>query len=318
MKDVHPGSLTILLAALLTPLQAASPPRPFGKLIDVGGRRLHIACMGTASPAVILISGAGEFSFDWSLAMPLIAKTHRVCAWDRAGYAWSDMSPGFERLSAVTEDMRTLLSKAGVNPPWILAGHAMGTIYARDYQRRFPKDVVGLVLVDPMPEEDVQVVMFGNTVSLIDMADHDLVSWPLRPYGPSRTSPPPRKPAPGERVASPFDRLAPPWQAARGWALGRLFTELEGLSDAQALDVMESERAGFSDLYNARHAPPGDLPVVVLSRGKDTTPAIASMQEEQGRISSHSVHKLVQSAGTQIHIERPELVADALNDLTKR
>src|SRR5579863_7075276 len=195
------GGLALISAA------AVSPPAPTGQLIDVEGRKLHLICRGEGSPAVILESGAGEFSLDWALAMPEIARLTRVCAWDRAGYAWSDMSPHFEELDATAEDMRALLRRVGIPPPWILAGHAMGALYARDYLRRFPDDVVGLVLVDPMPEEDLQVKMFGNTVSLIDMADHDLVAWPVRPFAPSRTSPAPERPSPERGLAPPFDRL---------------------------------------------------------------------------------------------------------------
>ena len=65
------------------------------------------------------------------------AKVTRVCAYDRAGYAWSDMSPGFERFSAIAADMRELLRKAGINPPWILAGHALGALKQRSTTGQF-------------------------------------------------------------------------------------------------------------------------------------------------------------------------------------
>jgi len=119
-------------------------------MIAIDGRQLHLVCSGTGNPTVILESGAGEFSFDWALAQPAIAKTTRVCAWDRAGYAWSDMGPGFEQFSAVARDMQSLLQRAGISTPYILVGHALGGLYPRDYQRRFPQQVAGLVLVDPM------------------------------------------------------------------------------------------------------------------------------------------------------------------------
>src|SRR5262245_25390781 len=64
-----------------------------GKLVDVGGRRLHINCVGEGSPAVVMEAGAGDFSFDWSLVQPEVARFTRVCSYDRAGYAWSDAGP---------------------------------------------------------------------------------------------------------------------------------------------------------------------------------------------------------------------------------
>jgi pimeloyl-ACP methyl ester carboxylesterase len=306
-----------LLASLLA-RGASPPPKPTGSLIGVGDRKLHLFCQGTGSPAVILESGAGEFSIDWALTQPLIAKVTRVCAYDRAGYAWSDMSGGFEQFPAVAGDMQDLLRNAGIEPPYVLVGHAFGALYARDYQRRFPEQVAGLALVDPTPEQDAQVVMFGNTVSLLDMADHDLRAFPVRPFAPSRTSPPPRKPAAGQRVGPPFDILPPDLQNARQWALEGFFGELDGLGAEQALAVMESQRATFTDLYNARHDPavsPLKLPVIVLSRGRDTTPEIQQMQDDLGRLSRDAIHRIVAGSGTQIHIDQPGVVASAVAEV---
>ena len=58
-----------------------------GQLVDVGGYRLHIFCVGEGSPTVVLDAGLGGFSLDWSLVQPELAATTRVCAYDRAGYA---------------------------------------------------------------------------------------------------------------------------------------------------------------------------------------------------------------------------------------
>src|SRR6266850_3669036 len=71
----------------------AGKPVPPGKLIDIGGYRLHINCTGTGQPTVILESGAGDFSFDWNLVQGEVAKQTSVCSYDRAGYAWSDQGP---------------------------------------------------------------------------------------------------------------------------------------------------------------------------------------------------------------------------------
>ena len=101
-------------------------------------------------------------------------------------------------------------------------------------------------------------------------------------------------------------------------ALKRLFEELDSLSAEQALAVMESQRATFSDLYNARHDPassPLKLPVIVLSRGRDTTPEIQRMQEEPGRLSSDAIHRTVAGSGAEIQIEQPSLVAAAVAEI---
>jgi hypothetical protein len=67
--------------------QRAYPPP--GEMVDVGGHRLHIDCVGQGSPTVILESGLGTMSADWANVQPEVAKTTRVCAYDRAGTGWS-------------------------------------------------------------------------------------------------------------------------------------------------------------------------------------------------------------------------------------
>src|SRR3954468_8592353 len=67
-----------------------------GKLVDVGGWRLHLNCTGEArpgQPTVILEDGLGDFSVEWSLGQPQVASFARVCSYDRAGDGWSDIGP---------------------------------------------------------------------------------------------------------------------------------------------------------------------------------------------------------------------------------
>ena len=66
---------------------------PPGKLVDIGGRRLHLHCTGSGSPTVVLEAGASAFAIDWALVQPEIAKTNRICSYDRAGSGWSDPDP---------------------------------------------------------------------------------------------------------------------------------------------------------------------------------------------------------------------------------
>ena len=86
------SSLVVLLSAALS--AQAGLPSPPGQLFDIGGgRRLHMICSGEGSPAVILEAGAAAFAIDWTLVQREIAKTHRVCSYDRAGMGWSDPLP---------------------------------------------------------------------------------------------------------------------------------------------------------------------------------------------------------------------------------
>src|SRR4029077_8289235 len=62
-------------------------PAP-GKLVDIGGLRLHINCTGVGTPAVIMEAGPNDSSIIWQLVQPPISKFTRVCSYDRAGFGW--------------------------------------------------------------------------------------------------------------------------------------------------------------------------------------------------------------------------------------
>ena len=68
----------------------SSAPRPLGQLVNLGGRQLHLFCLGSGSPTVIIENGNSAFSIDWALVQPDVAKVTLVCTYDRAGYAWSE------------------------------------------------------------------------------------------------------------------------------------------------------------------------------------------------------------------------------------
>jgi len=121
---------------------------PPGKLIDIGGRKLHLFCEGKGSPTVILMAGGGAFSIDWALVQPKVAKDTRVCSYDRAGLAWSDPGPADETVEQTISDLHTLLKTADERGPFLLVGASVGGIYIQAYQRAFPKEVAGLVFTN--------------------------------------------------------------------------------------------------------------------------------------------------------------------------
>ena len=132
-------------------------PAP-GQLVDIGGYRLHIYCVGVGSPTVILDAAADMMSSDWGWIQPEIAKQTRVCSYDRAGMGWSDSGPQPRDAKQITTELHTLLTKAGVSGPYILVGHSVAGLYVRLYAAEYPDDVVGMVLVDPgHPDMDTRI-----------------------------------------------------------------------------------------------------------------------------------------------------------------
>ena len=137
----------VIYQALATAIDQRSYPAP-GQLVDVGGYRLHIHCMGQGSPTVILESGLANMSADWANVQPLVAERTRVCAYDRAGIAWSDPGPQPRDPTQIADELHTLLGRAGIAGPYVLVGHSFGGLYVRMYAARYSREVVGMVLVD--------------------------------------------------------------------------------------------------------------------------------------------------------------------------
>jgi pimeloyl-ACP methyl ester carboxylesterase len=128
-------------------------PTSFAMRVNVGGHRLAISCRGKGRPTVILESGAGTSSGAWVLLAPKVAKTTRVCSYDRAGLGDSEprRPPGPVPAAKVVEDLHVLLAGSGIAPPYILGGWSLGGFFIRLYAKRYPAEVVGLVGVDGTP-----------------------------------------------------------------------------------------------------------------------------------------------------------------------
>ena len=95
---------SFLASGLALAQQVDIGPAP-GRLIDIGGRKLHLNCTGRGSPTVILEAGASSFALDWSLVQPEIARVQRVCSYDRAGSGWSDPRADVETPARVVADL---------------------------------------------------------------------------------------------------------------------------------------------------------------------------------------------------------------------
>jgi pimeloyl-ACP methyl ester carboxylesterase len=128
-------------------VEARAYPPP-GELIDVGGHRLHLHCTGSGSPTVVLEPGHGGSSSDFGWITPAVARDTRVCVYDRAGRGWSDATDGPQDGAHIAADLRTLLERADVPGPYVLAGHSFGGLYVQSFAAQFPDQVAGMVLLD--------------------------------------------------------------------------------------------------------------------------------------------------------------------------
>ena len=282
--------------------------QPPGRLIDVGGRKLHLHCSGKGSPTVILMAGGGAFSIDWALVQPRVAENTRVCSYDRAGLAWSDPGPADETVEQTIGDLHALLRAAGEKEPYLLVGASIGGIFIRAYQRAFPDEVAGLVFTNSSNRVGRSVK--GKAGLIWDLTEDEIRSTfplPQSVKGPAPT-----------RVGEPFDRLPPALQAVRLWLDVRLLEKWEPAKAGpeSILSWRKEFLREFEETDAGREHPLGELPVIVLSSGP-----IASESERRSRngaaarldfLSSNSVHITATGSGHEIHLYQPDLVVQAL------
>ena len=162
MRYINPLSLTVGIVALIAGVgilyqrivggAASRRFRAPGELVDVGGHRLHVVCSGTGRPVVLLEAGIAASSLSWATVQPAIARFTRVCTYDRAGLAWSDVPSCARTFDRIVDELESVLSRAASGERWILVGHSFGSFIVRGCAMRHPDLVAGLVLVDPAIE----------------------------------------------------------------------------------------------------------------------------------------------------------------------
>jgi pimeloyl-ACP methyl ester carboxylesterase len=139
--------IAIIFLGLATPFCIAQA-QP-GKMIDMGARRLHIVEAGTGAATVVFESGLGEDVSTWDNVQAQVAVFARTVTYDRAGIGQSDPPTQPTTLSGMAADLHALLHKANISPPYILVGHSLGGMLVQVFAHAYPKEVAGLVLVDP-------------------------------------------------------------------------------------------------------------------------------------------------------------------------
>ena len=275
---VYPVTTVMVLAGLggLYQASTASPTavagRMPGKLVDVGGYRLHLNCTGAGSPTVVLLNGLGETSPLWARVQPAVATTSRVCTYDRAGQGWSDDSPNPADATTAATDLHKLLTAAGESGPFVLAGHSSGGVHALAYAHLYGGEVAGVVLLDSASPRQVELVptfegeyqVMRRGLALAPTLFRFGVGHALTTLGT-----PDLHGGAGAQVAA-FSN------STRGWANTR--------ADQAALPVAFRQAQALTTL--------GDIPLVVLTAkdNVDGKPGWATAQDQMAALSSNSRH----------------------------
>jgi len=121
---------------------------PPGRMVDVGTHRLHLHETGSGGPTILLEAGLMSTVLSWTSLQRELSRSFRVVSYDRAGLGWSELGPMPRTAERIVDELYAALNKAGVEPPYILIGHSFGGLLMPLFAARFPKEVMGLVLID--------------------------------------------------------------------------------------------------------------------------------------------------------------------------
>jgi len=318
-RTIFLALLSLLLSG--SSAQVGKQPEAPGKLYDLGGYRLHLNVMGKGGPTVVLCAGAGDFSFDWASVQPEVAKYVQVASYDRGGEAWSDLGPKPYTDKQAVFDLHRLLHKAGFKGPFILVGHSMGGSHIWQFAIDYPKEVVGMVLVDASCGKSMMNIN-GKEGWAASFSKGRVVPAVRSKIGPDDPLTPKdvaaimtyveKYPFMQPHIEDPYDKLPAEAQKQRLWALAQPKHWAAGQNDLFG-EESEALLKTWEGKTNSLHG----IPLFILSR---EVPATAPkmdqdhklVEQELARQSTNSRLTFIVGSGHHIHIEKPQAVIDAI------
>lgn len=272
---------------------------------------MHLLCSGAGAPTVVIEAGASAFAIDFTLVQREVAKTNRVCSYDRAGTGWSDRADSVNR-RPVQADLHELLTRAGEKPPYVIVGASAGGLYVREFHAAYPSEIVGMVLIDPASEDRLFTMVRGEARLIAEISAEDQREMmPRQTFRLRKRSP---------QTGAPFDKLPRELYAARVKLDERLIAaQPDSVTPEQAIRGAEAERQRLASLLAARRTnlrPLGAIPLVVLTRDRDWNSGLNEAHAALAALSTNSRHTRVAGAGHEIHLYQPSAVSLAITDVS--
>jgi pimeloyl-ACP methyl ester carboxylesterase len=282
-------------------VRAYPPP---GQMIDVGGHSLHINCVGSGSPTVVIDAGWGDSSGAWSSwVQPGVAGTTRVCTYDRAGMGFSEPGPLPRTAERFAHELHALLSGAGVPGPYVLVGHSLGGLPVRVFAHEYAAEVAGVVLIESMSPSGAKP---STSATPAQTDSHSTVDWVLTL--PARTGVLRLLSGPlhldgglSPEVANAYTAYSVTSRFLQTW-----IDEGKGMPESLA-------QAGAVNSFGA-------VPLIVLSRGliPGQDQDWQRMQTELLGLSSRSQQIFADKSGHNIEFDQPEAAVEAIEKMVEQ
>lgn len=320
-KRLGIGFVVVIAAALLAGVLYEQSARreiaknfpPPGKIVDIGGRRMHLDCRGTGSPTVILETIAAPMgAVSWFKVHDEAAKITRTCAYDRAGMGWSERASGPRTGKAIVTDLHKLLETAHEPGPYVMVGASLGGPLIMTFTKYYGSEVLGLVFVDAShPEQNQRIkAATGQDLNYAPTAQKVLASlvWTGLPRllmgGAENTAG-----SPAERIMSAY--MLP----SLGPSLDEIASLPETWREAGTLRTLGDRPTVV--LTAARPYAEAELGNFGLSaeQGKRMQQAWFEMQKEEVSWSSRSTQRYLEDSGHGIQLERPDAVIEAIRQV---
>ncbi len=285
-----------LVARSARATERAHPPT--GRFVEVHGVRLHYVERGSGSP-VVLLHGNGVMAQDWEVSGVLdgLAAEHRVIAFDRPGYGYSERPRGTVWTPvAQAELIHAALAQLGMVRPTVI-GHSWGTLVALALALGHPADVERLVLLSGyyFPSLRLDVPLQGAPATPLL---GDLLRYTVSPVVGRLLSP--------ALVKQLFAPAPVPERFARfPLAMSRRPSQLRASAEEAVLMVPSAM------LLQARYGEL-DLPVTVIAGSGDLIADPAAQSNRLARLLLGRDAELVAGAGHMVHYFAPERVVAAV------
>ena len=302
---------------LLAPYAA---PKLLARLPD--GRRINLVCMGHGSPTVIMTAGLGDWSAAWRKVQGEIAADTRVCAWDRAGFGFSDPSPAPQDLAHTTADLEQALKAAGIAGPYVVAGHSLGGYESLLFADRHRGEVAGMVLVDPsVPGQSrmfaaraprLKAYVDGLSAQAIDGIRSCVDKLKSKADAHACLDYPPDYPPDLKRAMTPYD-LDP----ARGVTEISLYASFDKATDMvvdPARTYGDMPLVVLSALGVRADLPPG-APPEAMAEMDGFLDALIHDRDTMAALSTRGVNRRIEGTSHYIQMIKPEVVIAAIREV---